>query len=81
MSYVIRDDDGPDYSLEEEEDFDFEQLAISCAPLTGLIFKSDARKVHQLINGFMQGETSETWIKSKVKRQKGRLDFKVLQAH
>ena len=81
LSYVIRDNDDPDYSLEEEDDYDFEQLAISCAPLTGLIFKSDARKVHQLIHGFVQGETSETWIKPKEKRQNGRLDYKALQAH
>ena len=38
-------------------------------PLTSLTYKTDARKVHQLIDGFVQGETSETWIKPKENRQ------------
>jgi hypothetical protein len=37
--------------------------------------------VHPLIHAFVQGETAETWIKPKEKRQNGRLDFKALQAH
>ena len=81
LSYVIRDEDDPDYAIEAEDDYDFEQLSIHCAPLTGLVFKTDARKVHQLIHGFVQGETAETWIKPKEKRQNGRLDFQALQAH
>jgi hypothetical protein len=49
--------------------------------LVGVFYKTDARKVHQLIHGFVQGEIAETWIKHKEKRQNGRLDFKALQAH
>jgi hypothetical protein len=79
LSYVIRENNEPDY--EEEEDFDFEQLSIKCASLVGVVYKTDARKVHQLIHGFVQGETAETWIKPKEKRQDGRLDYKALQAH
>jgi hypothetical protein len=81
LNYIIRDNAQPDYTLEDEQDFDFEQLAILCAPLTGLVFKTDSRKVHQLIHGFCQAETSETWIKPVEKRQNGRLDYQALQAH
>jgi hypothetical protein len=81
LSYIIREEDDPDYGLEAEPDFDFEQLSINCAPLTGLIFKTDARKVHQLIHGFIQGEIAETWIKPKEKRQDGRIDYQALAAH
>jgi hypothetical protein len=31
--------------------------------------EADAHKVHQLIRGFVQDETAETWIKSKEKKQ------------
>ena len=81
LSYVIRENDDPDYDLEEQIDHDFEQLTIDCAPLTGLVFKTDARKVHQLIHGFVQGEIAETWIKPKEKRQNGRIDYEALLAH
>jgi hypothetical protein len=83
LCYIIRENDEPDYEDEDEdeEDFDFEQLSIKCAPLIGVFYKTDARKVHQLIHGFVQGEIAETWIKPKEKRQNGRLDFKALQAH
>jgi hypothetical protein len=49
--------------------------------LVVVFYKTDARKVHQLIHGFAQGETAKTWIKPKEKRQNGRLNFKALQAH
>jgi hypothetical protein len=79
LSYVICENDEPDYDDEDEEDF--HQLSIKCAPLVGVFYKTYAREVHQLIHGFVQGETAETWIKPKEKRQNGRLDFKALQAH
>ncbi len=47
----------------------------------GLICETDARKVHQLIHGFVQGEASETWIEPKEKKQDGRLDCRALEAH
>ena len=81
LSYIIRENAAPDYALELEADFDFEQLTIDCAPLTGLVFKTDARKVHQLIHGFVQGELAETWIKPTERRQNGRIDFQALHAH
>jgi hypothetical protein len=81
LSYIIRENDEPDYDEEDEEDFDLEQLSIKCAPSVGVFYKTDARKVHPLIHAFVQGETAETWIKPKEKMQNGRLDFKALQAH
>jgi hypothetical protein len=80
-SFELREIDEPDYDKEDEEDFDFEQLSIKCAPLVRVFYKTNARKGHQLIHGFVQGETAETWIKPKEKRQNGRLDFIALQAH
>ena len=37
--------------------------------------------LHQMIHGFVQGLTAETWIKSSEKRQDGWVEFKALQAH
>jgi hypothetical protein len=81
LSYVIRENELPDYDEELKIDYDFEQLSINCAPLTGPVFKTDARKVHQLIRGFLQGEVAETWIKAKEKKQNGRMDYQALRAH
>jgi hypothetical protein len=81
LSYVIRENEAPDYSLEQEPGFDFEQLAIASAPLTGLIFTNDARKVHQILRGLVQGELAENWIKPKEKKQNGRIDFITLKDH
>jgi hypothetical protein len=60
LSYVIRENDEPDYEYEDKEDFNFEQLSIKCAPLVGVFYKTDGRnKVHQLIHRFVQGETAK----------------------
>jgi hypothetical protein len=44
LSYVIREEEAPNYELENEPDYDFQQLSIDCAPLDGLIYKTDSRK-------------------------------------
>jgi hypothetical protein len=54
---------------------------VAAAPLSGAAFKTDPRRVHQLIHGFAQGGTAKTWIKPKEKKQDGRIDFQALQAH
>jgi hypothetical protein len=79
LSYVIREDDAPNY--ENEGDDDFEQLSIEAAPLTGMTFQADARKVHQIITGFVQGELAETWVKAVARRRNGRTDYKALTSH
>jgi hypothetical protein len=60
-SYIIRENEQLNYDLENNKDYNFEQLSVNCAP--------DTREVHQLIHGL---ETAETWIKpQEEKRQNG----------
>ena len=49
--------------------------------MTGLTYKTDARKVHQLIHGFVQGETAETWINLKEKKLDCQLEYLALLSH
>jgi hypothetical protein len=79
LSYIIREQEAPDYS--NEADDDFEQLTIDCAPLIGLVFKTDTRKVHQLIHALVQSEIAETWVTPKQKKQDGRIDTQALRDH
>ena len=57
---MIRECAAPDYAIESQPDYDFEKLFINCVPLASLTYNIDARKLHQLIHSFVQGETSET---------------------
>ena len=50
-------------------------------PLVGLTYKKYARKVHQIIHGFVQGETAETWINPKYRKQYVQLDYLALLSH
>ena len=59
----------PDYVVESQPDYNFEIFSINCVPLTGLTYKTDAREVYQIIHGFVQGETAETRIKTKGRKQ------------
>ena len=43
LSCVICDEVEPDCDLEQEDNCDFEQLRINCAPLSGLFFETDPR--------------------------------------
>jgi hypothetical protein len=79
LSYITRKNDEPDYS--GEDDTDFEMLTIACAPLSGIVYQADTKTVHQLILGFVQGEDAVTWIKDTMKKQDGRLDMKYLRHH
>ena len=81
LGYVIRESAAPDYTIELQPDYDFEQLSINCAPLTGLTYKIDSSKLHQPIHGFVQGETAETWINPKERNQDGLLDYLALLDH
>ena len=55
LSFVVRE--------QEEVDRSFNKRTITYSPLKGPIFQADARKVHQLLNSFLQTETAEQWIK------------------
>ena len=46
ISYVIRESEAPDYTLESQPDYAFQNLSINCVPLTGLTYKIDSRKVN-----------------------------------
>ena len=50
-------------------------------PLKCLTYKTDIRKIHKLIHRFLQGETAETWINPKERKQDGRLDYLALLDH
>ena len=71
----------PDYTIDSQPDYNFEHFYINCVPVAGLTYKTDARKVHQLINGFVQGETSETWINTKERKKDDLLDYLALLPH
>ena len=73
--------EAPYYTLESQPNYNFELLWINCVALTGLIYKTDIRKVHQLIHGFMQSETAETCIKLKESIQDGQLGYLDLMDH
>ena len=55
--------------------------SIACAPLTGTNFEADARRVHQMVRGYVQGEHSEQWVKELRAHQNGRADIKALRRH
>ena len=71
LRYVIRESETPYYTRELQTEYDFEQLLINCVLLTGLTYKKYTRKLHQVIHGFVPGETTETWIKHKERKQDG----------
>ena len=78
LSYVVRE--------MEESDVDgtfdtFNERSIACAVLSGVVFQTDARKVHQLLKSFLQAETAEQWIKPLDKKQNGRADMIALRNH
>ena len=70
-----------DYTIELQPEYDFEQLSIIYVPMTGLKYKTYDRKVHQLIHGFLKGETTETWINPRERKQDDRLDYLSLLAY
>ena len=81
ISYVVRESEAPDYTIELQPDYNFEQLSINCVPLTGLTYKTYARKLYYLIHDLVHSETSETLIKTKERYQDGQLDYLVLLAN
>ena len=78
---MIRECAALEYAIELQPNYDFKQLSINCVPLTGPTYKIDAKKLNQLIHGFVQSETAETWINNKERNQDGRVDYIALLAH
>jgi hypothetical protein len=72
LNYIIRDNEEPDYELEDN----FVQLSINCAPLSGLVFKTDSRKVHQLIHGLYKARLPKHGLSP---RRRGRMDDLIIR--
>jgi hypothetical protein len=78
LSYIVRDNEDSEFDGDFES---FTERCIACAPLTGVVFQADARKVHQLLKSFLQAETAEQWIRPLAKKQNGRVDMAALRNH
>ena len=78
LSYVVREAEDP----EAEADYgSFNERMIHRAPLNGQYYIADARRVHTLLLGFLQGEQTENWIHSISRNQDGRRDMVALRRH
>ena len=68
LSYVVWDEENP----AEDVIYDtFNERMINQAPLTGQYYIADARRVHNLLLGYLQGENTESWIRSIARFQDG----------
>ena len=79
LSYVVRANDQPDHVTDFGEDFN--RKIIACAPLHGTHFRTDARKVHQLLKNYLVAETAEQWTKHLARYSDGRRDMAALRDH
>ena len=77
LSYVICENVDPIHEGHRK----FIEKNIACARLAGPIFKADARRVHQVINSNVQGESAEQWIEPSKKKQNGKIDMLTLRSH
>jgi hypothetical protein len=78
LSYIVRDEEFPVEGLEYAT---FNDRMVNRAPLTGQYYIADARRVHNLLVGFLQGENTENWIRNIAKYQDGRRDMTALRRH
>ena len=78
MLYVVREKEAPDIDASYES---LNERAIACAPLIGATDQADVRKLHQLINSFLQTETAEQRVKPLAKKQSGHVDMQALRNH
>ena len=78
LSYVVREQDEPTPGTVYPT---FNDRMINRAPLTGQYYVADARRVHTILNGFLQGENTESWIRNIAKYQDGRRDMLALRRH
>ena len=68
LSYVVPQEENP------AEDIIYDRLnerMINRAPLTGQYYIADARRVHNLLLRYLQGENPKTWIRSIARFQDG----------
>ena len=71
-------------ATEPEEGIEYETFnehLIERAPLAGQYYLADSRRVHNLLTGYVQGEQSESWIRSIARYQDGCRDMVALRRH
>jgi hypothetical protein len=78
LSYIVREEEEPEDGLVYAT---FNERMVRRAPLRGQYYIADARRVHNLIVGFLQGEHTENWIRAIAKLQDGRRDMIALRRH
>jgi hypothetical protein len=78
LSYVIREEAEPP---NDEEYISFTKRMVQRAPHNGPFYLADARRVHNLITGFLQGELTEGWIRPIARYQDGHRDMQALCDH
>jgi hypothetical protein len=78
LSYIVREASEPGHDIEYET---FNERMIARAPLVGQYYLADSRRVHNLLTGYVQGEPSESWIRSIARYQDGRRDMFALRRH
>jgi hypothetical protein len=61
LSYIVRDEEFPVAGIVYAT---FNDRMVNNAPLTGQYYIADARRVHNLLVGFLQGENTENWIRN-----------------
>ena len=80
LSYVIRDD-RPNSLDNLDPDLPFDTKCIAMAKLWGPDFEADAKRVHLIIKGMVNGELADQLIIPGYTKENGREDFKTLKDH
>ena len=78
LAYVVREVETP---AEDVEYASSNERLIMRAPLEGQYYLADTRRVHNLITGFLQGENTESWIRTIARHNDGRRDMTALRRH
>jgi hypothetical protein len=78
LSYIVRENEEPE---DGQVYATFNERMVRRAPLRGQYYIADARRVHNLIVGFLQGEHTENWIRAIARYQDGRRDMIALRRH
>jgi len=72
LSYVVREEEEPEYGAVYPT---YQQRCIARAPLADAVYIADTRRVHNILRNFVQGEASESWIRTIARYQDGRRDL------
>jgi hypothetical protein len=78
LSYVVREVADPDDDIEYDT---FQERMVARAPHRGPYFIADTRRVHNLVTSYLQGETTESWIRPIARHNDGRRDMIALRDH